>query len=65
VTSPPNRSPEPDPRPSGAEEQGWAWVGGLTRAEAEQVLDWLEANGYQDRELSFQPEKGFRVRWRP
>jgi hypothetical protein len=46
------------------DDQGWAWTTGLTRTEAEELLDWLEANGYGERELSFQPEQGFQVRWR-
>jgi two-component system response regulator MprA len=38
------------------------WVTGLTRAEAEGLLDWLEANGYPPAELSFTDGVGFAVR---
>ena len=37
------------------------WVSGLTKAEAEDLLDWLEANGYAPAELSLR-EDGFAVR---
>jgi hypothetical protein len=40
------------------ERSGWTRRGGLTKVEAEQLLDWLEANGYQQRELSTD-ERGF------
>ena len=43
-----------DPLPTG-------WVTGLTRAEAEDLLDWLEANGYPPAELSFTDGVGFAV----
>jgi two-component system, cell cycle sensor histidine kinase and response regulator CckA len=36
----------------------------LPKAEAEQLLDWLEANGYRDRDLGYEEGKGFVVRWR-
>jgi hypothetical protein len=36
---------------------------GLTKTEAEEVLDWLEANGFQKQELRYEGEKGFTVRW--
>ncbi len=37
---------------------------GLTKAEAEAMLDLLEAHGYQDRELEIVEGEGFTVRWR-
>jgi DNA-binding response OmpR family regulator len=37
------------------------WVSGLTKAEAEDLLDWLEANGYPPAELSLR-EDGFAAR---
>jgi hypothetical protein len=37
---------------------------GLTKAEAERLLDWLEANGYQGRELRHEEGGTFEVRWR-
>ena len=38
------------------------WVTGLTHAEAEDLLDWLEANGYPPAQLSFTEGVGFAVR---
>jgi hypothetical protein len=35
---------------------------GLTKTEAEDLLDWLEANGYPLAELDYIPGKGFTVR---
>lgn len=39
-------------------------LSGLTMTEAEKLLDWLEARGYQHRELCLQDAKGFVVRWK-
>jgi hypothetical protein len=36
-------------------------VTGLTKSQAEDLLDWLEANGYGDRHVSYLPGKGFSV----
>jgi DNA-binding response OmpR family regulator len=36
---------------------------GLTKAEAEKVLDWLEANGCRDPEVDYKDGEGFSVRW--
>lgn len=47
-----------------ADAEGWQCCPGLSLAEAEQVLDWLEANGVQERELRFEEEQGCTVRWR-
>jgi DNA-binding response OmpR family regulator len=38
---------------------------GLTKREAEKLLDWLEANGYRHRELAHKEGEGFIVRWQP
>ncbi len=38
-------------------------VSGLTKSEAEQLLDWLEANGHQRAELTCPDERSFTVRW--
>jgi CheY-like chemotaxis protein len=43
---------------------GSACRAGLTKAEAERLLDWLEANGYQGRELRHEEGGTFEVRWR-
>jgi CheY-like chemotaxis protein len=40
-----------------------ACVSGLTKTEAEELLDWLEANGYAPGELSYRPWEGFGVRY--
>jgi DNA-binding response OmpR family regulator len=37
---------------------------GLTKAEAERLLDWLEANGCRHREVAHEEGVGFVVRWR-
>ena len=37
------------------------WGAGLTKLEAEDLLDWLEANGHKG-ELTFFPDKGYTVR---
>jgi hypothetical protein len=42
--------------------EGWAACDGLTFREAEQLLDWLEANGWTRREVKLTDE-GVRVRW--
>jgi hypothetical protein len=43
--------------------EGWASVSGLTQREAEELLDWLEANGFSQREVSYDPPPGVTVRW--
>jgi PAS domain S-box-containing protein len=50
--------PEEQPRSPSVESRS-----GLTKTEAEEVLDWLEANGFQKQELRYEGEKGFTVRW--
>jgi hypothetical protein len=37
---------------------------GLNKAQAEELLDWLEANGYCNCEVSFAEQTGFTVRLR-
>ena len=37
---------------------------GLMKQEAEDLLDWLEANGYSERKLDYEEGRGFVVRWR-
>jgi hypothetical protein len=46
------------------DEEGWAVVSGLTQREAEELLDWLEANGFTQREVQYTPGPGVTVRWR-
>ncbi|HEV3260166.1 MAG TPA: hypothetical protein VG013_25140 [Gemmataceae bacterium] len=36
---------------------------GLTKTEAEELLDWLEANGHRDMRLSYQAGNGFTVEY--
>lgn len=43
--------------------ESWVDRSNLTLEQAEQLLDWLEAHGYKWHELTFQPERGFTVRW--
>jgi len=38
------------------------WLSGLTKAETENLLDWLETNGCSDVEVDYQPDHGFAVR---
>jgi hypothetical protein len=44
--------------------EGWSSASGLTQREAEELLDWLEANGYGQREVTYTPGPGVTVRWR-
>jgi hypothetical protein len=57
----------PTPRDPADRDPGAAtqeWVVGLTRTEAEELLDWLEANGLAALEVAFDEPSGFAVRWR-
>jgi hypothetical protein len=36
-------------------------VSGLTKTQAEELLDWLEATGHQQRQLAFSRDEGFAV----
>jgi hypothetical protein len=36
---------------------------GLNKTETEDLLDWLEGNGYKVRELSYDPGRGFSVQY--
>jgi sporulation-control protein spo0M len=36
---------------------------GLTKSEVEELLDWIENNGFHLREVEFQETTGFAVRW--
>jgi hypothetical protein len=42
---------------------GWEQCPGLTKTEAERLLDWLEAHGCEQREVLWE-EDGITVRWR-
>jgi hypothetical protein len=41
---------------------GVEWLAGLTKAQAEDWLDWLEAHGYPPAQLCYQEGQGFAVR---
>jgi hypothetical protein len=47
-----------------SEAEGWASASGLTQREAEELLDWLEANGFIEREVHYLEAGGISVRWR-
>lgn len=44
--------------------EGWSSVRGLSFAEAQELLDWLENQCVEARELTFDPAEGFSIRWR-
>ena len=44
--------------------EGRARLARLTKDEAEQVLDWLQNNGYVSLEVAYDEGQGFVVRWR-
>jgi CheY-like chemotaxis protein len=48
-----------------AEPPGNGWITGLSRPEADDLLDWLEVNGYPPTELAFVDGEGFAVRCPP
>jgi hypothetical protein len=54
--------PIPERRDTDAE--GWERCANLTKSEAERLLDWLEANGYSQKELLLGEDGSFTVRWR-
>ena len=39
------------------------WIGGLTKTQAEELLDWLEAHGCPHATLSLDGDNGFAVRY--
>jgi hypothetical protein len=47
-------------RPAGPRQQPTR-VTGLTKSEAEDLLDWLDANGYHEYHLSYSDSNGFTV----
>jgi hypothetical protein len=44
--------------------EGWDFCPRLNKSQAEMLLDWLEANGYMQRELRYEEDGSFTVRWR-
>jgi hypothetical protein len=60
----PSMSPLMQDSPSHAKEphrQRVMWATGLTKTEAEAVLDWLEAHGHGDCQVSYVDGEGFTV----
>ena len=55
--------PSPLP-PSEKDAEGWECSPRLSKSQAERLLDWLEANGYAQREVQCEEDGGFTVRWR-
>jgi len=51
-------------RPAPSHEEQEAVVANLTKTEAEQLLDWLEANGYDNSRLSCGANGSFEVRFK-
>jgi hypothetical protein len=41
----------------------WRRCSALSLRQAEELLDWLESNGYATREVSVDLERGVTVRW--
>jgi hypothetical protein len=54
--------PEASEGPPDAE--GWHERRALDKGQAERLLDWLEAHGYAEREVRYEAERGFTVRWK-
>ena len=44
--------------------EGWDCCPRLNKSQAERLLDWLEANGYAQREVRIEEDGNFTVRWR-
>jgi hypothetical protein len=49
---------------SSKDAEGWDRCEGLNKTEAERLLDWLEVQGYAQREVAYVEAQGFTVRWR-
>jgi hypothetical protein len=43
----------------------WVEVAGLAKPQAEQLLDWLEVNGFEQRQVVLGADGSFVVRYRP
>lgn len=57
-------SPQQTSQVTGTDAEGWERRERLHKSEAEQLLDWLEANGHSQREVSVAEDGSFTVRWR-
>jgi hypothetical protein len=68
VLAPPQAPPKTSPVvcPSApSDEPEWLEVSGLGKVEAERLLDWLEANGIEQRQVVVGANNLFVVRYRP
>jgi|GEM_PF-2828857 hypothetical protein len=64
MSSLPHDVPKPVPEDLGKDAEGWERRQRLNKSEAERLLDWLEANGYSQKEISLAEDGSFTVRWR-
>lgn len=64
MNSLPKDSSQPIPDDRGAGIEGWERRERLNKSETERLLDWLEANGYSQREAALTEDGSFTVRWR-
>ncbi|HEY7327562.1 MAG TPA: hypothetical protein VH592_07980 [Gemmataceae bacterium] len=64
MSSHPQDSSQSTPEGRGADAEGWERRERLNKSEAERLLDWLEANGYSQREATLAEDGSFTVRWR-
>jgi hypothetical protein len=65
-TGPPERWSDPEGREQHREAGGQdRWAPGLTKAAAEDALDWLEAHGHRRCQVSYVAGEGFRIRGWP
>jgi len=64
MSSLPEDSSPSVPELSGKDAEGWERRERLNKSESERLLDWLEANGYSQREVSLAEDGSFTVRWR-
>jgi hypothetical protein len=64
MSSLPKEAPQPIPESSHIDAEGWERRERLNKNEAERLLDWLEANGCSQKEVSLAEDGNFTVRWR-
>jgi hypothetical protein len=57
-------SSPPIPERGATDADGWQCRERLNKSEAEKLLDWLEANGCSQKEVTLVDDGSFRVRWR-
>lgn len=56
--------PKDSSQPIPKDAEGWERREGLNKSESESLLDWLEANGYSQKEVYVAEDGNFTVRWR-